>query len=197
MAGYGLGEFIGDCHGVSRQGGDPADCVLGILPLMERLLSGDRSFLRPEHLVSDSQGYRRNAIHLSADGSLSLFALVWLPGQWTPVHDHGSWGVVGVLQGRLEERSYMAVDGEIHADRGIRLRRGGVFVLPEGSVSSFVPNPDHIHMTGVPLTRGPAVTLHLYGRNMNSFHIYDVAQGTRRLVDVGHHQVNGDNLPLP
>jgi len=188
MSSDGLDEFIGGCHDVAGRCADAADCVLGILPLMEQLLAGKRAFLRPEHLVSNPDHYNRNAIHLSVDGSLSLFALVWLPGQWTPVHDHGSWGVVGVLQGRLEERSYMAVDGEIRSDRGIRLRRGGVFVLPEGSISSFVPNPDHIHMTGVPAARAPAVTLHLYGRNMHSFHTYDVEQGTRRLVDVPHHQ---------
>jgi hypothetical protein len=96
---------------------------------------------------------------------------------------------VGVLQGLLEERSFMAVDGEIRADDGIRLRRGGVFVLPEKSLSSFVPNPDHIHMTGVPDSRPRAVTLHLYGRNMHSFHVYDVERGTRCLIDVPHHEV--------
>jgi hypothetical protein len=43
-------------------------------------------------------------------------------------------------------------------------------------------------MTGVPRERAMAVTLHLYGRNMNSFHIYDVEKGTRSLVDVPHQQ---------
>jgi predicted metal-dependent enzyme (double-stranded beta helix superfamily) len=186
---YGLEDFIGDCRRVSGSCQEPADCVLAILPLMERLLDGDRSFVRPEHLLSDPGHYRRNAVYISPDGNLSLFVLVWLPGQWTPVHDHGSWGVVGVLQGLLEERSFMAVDGEITADDGIRLRRGGVFVLPEKSLSSFVPNPDHIHMTGVPDTRPMAVTLHLYGRNMHSFHVYDVERGTRCLIDVPHHEV--------
>jgi predicted metal-dependent enzyme (double-stranded beta helix superfamily) len=188
METYGLEQFIVDCHLIGTANTEPADCVLAILPLMERLVCGDRSFVRPEHLRSDPDHYNRNAIYISPDGNLSLFALVWLPGQWTPVHDHGSWGVVGVLQGQLEERSFMAVDGEIKADRGIRLRRGGVFVLPEKALSSFVPNPDHIHMTGVPPTRPMAVTLHLYGRNMNSFHVYDVGQGTRRLIDVPHQE---------
>ena len=72
------------------------------------------------------------------------------------------------------------------ADDGIRLARGGVILLGRGAVTSFVPNPDHIHMTGVPESREMAVSLHLYGRNMNSFHIYDVAQGTRRLINVPH-----------
>jgi hypothetical protein len=82
----------------------------------------------------------------------------------------------------------MSTSGEIEADEGIRLKRGGVFLLRENSISCFVPNPDHIHMTGVPDHRPMAVTLHLYGRNMNSFHIYDVAAGTRRLIDVPHHK---------
>lgn len=186
MRSYGLDHFIGDCSAVAAMNGDPADCVLAVAPLMERLLDSDRSFLRPEHVRSDPGHYARNAIYISPDQHLSLFALVWLPGQWTPVHDHGSWGVVGVLQGVLEERSLMAIDGAITADHGIRLKRGGVILLKEKSISSFVPNPDHIHLTGVPETRAMAVTLHLYGRNMNSFHIYDVEKGTRRLVDVPH-----------
>jgi 3-mercaptopropionate dioxygenase len=186
---YGLDEFIADCHSVAATNAEPADCVIAVAPLMERLLDGDRSFLRPAHFRSDRDHYARNAIYISADEQLSLFALVWLPGQWTPVHDHGSWGVVGVLQGLLEERSLMAVDGSITADHGIRLKRGGVLLLNERSISSFVPNPDHIHMTGVPQERAMAVTLHLYGRNMNSFHIYDVEKGTRSLVDVPHQKI--------
>jgi hypothetical protein len=42
-------------------------------------------------------------------------------------------------------------------------------------------------MTGVAAGRPACVSLHLYGRNMNSFHMYDVSAGTRRRVDVGHH----------
>lgn len=83
----------------------------------------------------------------------------------------------------------MSAHGDITTDEGIVLRRGGMVLLNPGSVSSFVPNPDHIHMTGVPQDRAPCISLHLYGRNMNSFHIYDVAAGTRRLIDMPHHAV--------
>ena len=153
---------------------------------MLRLLGGARDFLRSAHYRSDPAHYARNAIYLSPDKDLSLYALVWLPGQWTPVHDHGSWGVVGIVKGVLEERAYMSLDGEITRDQGIRLGRGGVVLLGPGSVSSFVPNPDHIHMTGAGAEREPVVSLHLYGRMMNSFHVYDVEHGTRKLVDVAH-----------
>ncbi len=158
-----LDGFIADAHGVIERQQDAADRVTAIAALMRRLLDTDRSFLQPDHFRSNPQQYERNAIHISPDGNLSLFALVWLPGQWTPVHDHGSWGVVGIVQGLLEERSFMAIDGEIRGDAGIRLRRGGVVLLNPGSVTSFVPNPDHIHMTGVAAERETCISLHLYG----------------------------------
>jgi hypothetical protein len=60
--------------------------------------------------------------------------------------------------------------------------------MTEGTVTTFVPNPDHIHMTGVPAERAQAVSLHLYGRTLSSFHVYDVAAGTRRLIDVPHYK---------
>lgn len=175
-------SFIADCAAIAERLADPADRVVAIAPLMERLLPEAGTFLTAAHRRPDPVRYARHPLHVASDGSLSLFAIVWQPGQWTPVHDHGSWGVVGIVEGVLEERSFMSVDGEIARDDGIRLRRGGTILLGPGSVTSFVPNPDHIHMTGVPETRRAALSLHLYGRNMNSFHIYNVAHGTRKLV---------------
>jgi 3-mercaptopropionate dioxygenase len=182
-----LADFVHECESVVAEKQGAADRVTTVAPLMQRLAVNADGFLSAEHMRSEPDHYARNAIHIAPSGNLSLFALVCPPGQWTPVHDHGTWGVVGIVRGVLEERSYMSASGDILADRDIRLRRGGVILLNPGSVSSFVPNPDHIHMTGVPEGRETCVSLHLYGRNMNSFHIYDVAAGTRRMVDVPHH----------
>jgi predicted metal-dependent enzyme (double-stranded beta helix superfamily) len=183
-----LAAFVARCEAVVADVEGAADRVTAIAPLMRDLAAESDSFLSAEHFRSDPGHYARNAIHIAPSGNLSLFALVWLPGQWTPVHDHGSWGVVGIVRGVLEERSYMSATGEITVDRDIRLKRGGVVLLNPGSVSSFVPNPDHIHMTGVSGEREGCISLHLYGRNMNSFHIYDVAAGTRRMIDVPHNE---------
>ena len=182
-----LQRFIASCEAVLAGKPKTADCVTQIAPLMRELAANAGNFLSAEHYRSDPQHYARNAIHVSPNDELSLFALVWLPGQWTPVHDHGCWGVVGVVRGMLEERSYMSATGEITADSGIRLKRGGVLLLGPGSVSSFVPNPDHIHRTGVAASGEACVSLHLYGRNLNSFHVYDVEAGTRRMIDVPQH----------
>jgi len=161
--------------------------VEAIAPVMHRFMREAEGLLKPEHFRADPDHYARNAVYIAPEQDLSLFALVWTPGQWTPIHDHGSWGVVGVLRGTLHERSYVRVDRET-GDAQIDLRPGGVFLLDPGTITSFVPNPDHIHRTGVPEHAEPVVSLHLYGRNMDSFHIYDLDSRSRRRVNVAHNE---------
>ena len=188
MSSYELEEFLSDTRAVIARAAEPADCVEAVAPLMFHLINGARDFLKPEHFRSEPDHYARNAIHVDDSGGLALYALVWLPGQWTPIHDHGTWGVVGVVEGVLEERNLIRVDANQDRDVGIDLRRGGPILLGEGTVTTFVPNPDHIHKTGVPEMRSKTVSLHLYGRAMNSFHVYDVAAGTRERIDVFHNE---------
>jgi predicted metal-dependent enzyme (double-stranded beta helix superfamily) len=186
MTSHALENFISQAAARSRERTEPADCVLVLAPLMLDLIEHAGAFLQPRHYRSDPGNYTRNLIYRASDETLSLYALVWLPGQWTPVHDHGSWGVVGVVEGVLEERSYVRLSPDRGADEGIELARGGIVLLGSGAVTSFVPNPDHIHVTGVPPERLRAVSLHLYGRMMSSFNIYDVGAGTRKRVDAAH-----------
>src|SRR6185436_245465 len=143
----------------------PADCVLALAPLMLELLASADTFLEPAHFRSDPAHYARNLIYALPDKSLSLYSLVWLPGQWTPIHDHGSWGVVGVLEGVLEERAYVRMSPDRDADHDIELVRGGVVLLGTGAVS-----------------------LHLYGRMMTSFNIYDPPARSRRRIELAHNE---------
>ncbi|HEY9102052.1 hypothetical protein [Chitinimonas sp.] len=188
MTSEALQRFIDQANSRSCQQPDPADCVLALAPLMLDLIDQASSFLEPQHYRSSPETYSRNLIYSAPDQSLSLYSIVWLPGQWTPVHDHGSWGVVGVVEGVLEERSYVRLSPDRGVDEDIELARGGTILLRHGAVTSFVPNPDHIHITGVPEDRPRAVSLHLYGRTMNDFNIYDVAAGTRRRIRVAHNE---------
>lgn len=188
MSDYGLEQFLSETRTAVARSAEPADCVETVAPLLHRLINGPRDFLKPEHFRSAPDHYARNAIDIDEAGGLSLYSLVWLPGQWTPIHDHGTWGVVGVVQGVLEERNMIRVDSDHSRDSGIDLRRGGTTLLGEGTVTTFVPNPDHIHKTGVPQDLSKTVSLHLYGRAMHSFHVYDVSAGTRERIEVFHNE---------
>ena len=178
-----LENFLSECRSCCKEFVSPADIVLEISPILQRLIE-DTSFLEPQHFKSSADHYARNPVYVCPTGTLSLFTMVWQPGQWTPVHDHGTWGVVGVLEGTLEERNFIRVDSRERDDSNINLQRGGNVLLTKSSITTFVPNPDHIHRTGVSRHRSQAVSLHLYGRDMNNYHVYDLELGRRRLIEL-------------
>jgi predicted metal-dependent enzyme (double-stranded beta helix superfamily) len=181
-----LESFVAACDSRFGDGRAAGACISEAAPKMLDLAKAGPGLLSADERRDNPEHYARNALHLGSDAGVSLFALVWRPGQWTPVHDHGTWGVVGVLEGVLEERGFMP-RGVLSDDEGeAKLDPGGTVMLAAGSVTTFVPNPDHIHMTGVPMDGEPVVSLHLYGRAMNSYHFYDLEMGTRHLIDVPH-----------
>ncbi len=192
MGRYALQQFIDDAKKAAGQDCAPHQCVASIAPRMMRLLAEGERFLEDHHIESDSKQAARNLIYASEDDSLSLYVLVWQPGQWTPVHDHSSWGVVGVLRGLLEERNYIRMNPLQEGDEHIDLRPGGIILMNPGTVTTFVPNPDHIHETGASADGQGAMTLHLYGRNMDSYNVYDLWRRTRTRVNV--HATNLDAI---
>jgi predicted metal-dependent enzyme (double-stranded beta helix superfamily) len=186
---YSLDQFVRESREVISCKLEPASSVEKIVPLMYKLLSGDKSFLKPEHFQSHPDHYARNAIFIDENKLMSLYALVWQPGQWTPIHDHGTWGVVGVHEGALQECGFLRADNQSGAELdNIDLVKGGVVLLPPNAVTSFVPSPDHIHISGNPSPDKRVVSLHLYGNAMAGFHIYDRKACTREWVEVSHNE---------
>ena len=181
-----LKAFVSACEELADAGADAGQNVAAAAPLMLELAACGSDLLTADQKREDRVTYARNAIHLGEADGISLFALVWRPGQWTPIHDHSTWGVVGVLEGVLEERNYIPVGDSIDDGEEIELLPGGTTLLAPGAVATFVPNPDHIHITGVPDDREKTVSLHLYGRLMDTYHCYDLENRCRTLVDVSH-----------
>ena len=59
----------------------------------------------------DPAGYQSHLLYAEPDGTFSVSAMVWLPGQQTMIHDHVAWCVTGVLQGREYEEIFALADG--------------------------------------------------------------------------------------
>jgi predicted metal-dependent enzyme (double-stranded beta helix superfamily) len=106
----------------------------------------------------DPDGYVCHLLHTEPDGSFSVSALVWRPGQVTPIHDHVAWCVFGVLQGAEYEELYVLRDG------GTVLEEVGSSENRLGEVSGFAP-PGDIHRVRNRGT-GIAISLHVYGADI-------------------------------
>ncbi len=116
---------------------------------------GDPRLLAPDQCVGDPDGYRQHLLHVAEDGAFSLVALVWLPGQTTPVHDHLSWCVVGVHTGEEYETRY-----RLDAD-GARLLVDGTALAGPGTVTGLLPPGDIHRVTNT--SSITAISLHVYG----------------------------------
>ena len=70
--------------------------------------AGTLEILTGAQRTGDPARYLSHLLHAEPDGSFSIVAMVWLPGQVTPVHDHVTWCVFGVLQGAEHEGTVRA-----------------------------------------------------------------------------------------
>ena len=64
--------------------------------------------LTAEQRLGSPDSYVGHTLHAEPDGSFSIIALVWRPGQITRIHDHVTWCVFGVIQGVEHEELFDA-----------------------------------------------------------------------------------------
>ena len=131
--------------------------------IAERLkgLLADDDWLAPEHQQPGTDSYRQHLLHVSSDRRLSVVALVWRPGQRTPIHDHVAWCVVGVYRGVEQETRYRLVQ------RGRREYLEPVETIESrpGHVEALVPPAEDIHMVEAG-GRGLTISIHVYGADI-------------------------------
>jgi predicted metal-dependent enzyme (double-stranded beta helix superfamily) len=97
--------------------------------------------------------YVGHTLYVEPDGSFSIVALVWRPGQRTRIHDHLTWCVLGVIQGVEHEELFDA-----------DLNLIGESENHVGDVGGFAPPGDihRVHNTGAQT----AISIHIYGTDV-------------------------------
>ena len=121
--------------------------------------------LTAEQRLGSPDDYRAYELHVEPDGSFSIVALVWRPGQVTRIHDHVTWCVLGVIQGVEHEELF---DAELNligeSDNHV------------GHVSGFAPPGDihRVHNT----SEKTAISIHVYGTDVTR-----VGSSARRYYD--------------
>lgn len=115
--------------------------------------------LSAEQRAGDPAGYRSHVLHTEPDGSFSIVGLVWRPGQVTPIHDHVTWCVFGILEG-VEYEELFTLD-----EKSGCLREAGNAANRTGDVSGFAP-PGDIHRVRN-AGEQTAISIHIYGTDVS------------------------------
>ena len=104
--------------------------------------------------------YCRHLLHNDPDGGYAVVAIVWTPGQMSPVHGHRTWCAFGVHRGWMTE-TYFAPADDTPLPTGC---------TPRGpaSTSAAAADPAAIHRLANLGTR-EAVSVHVYGVAFDRF----------------------------
>jgi predicted metal-dependent enzyme (double-stranded beta helix superfamily) len=128
--------------------------------LLSRLIAKD-DWLPEDYARPHPDRYQQYLLHCDSRERFSVVSFVWGPGQSTPIHDHGVWGLVGVLRGAEKlERFRRQPSGA--------LVRDGHDVLHEGAVDAFSPRIGDLHRVTNGLSDQPSISIHVYGANIGA-----------------------------
>ena len=103
---------------------------------------------------------------------------IYAAGQYTPIHDHNSWGVYGCVSGKVEVIRYRREDDETRQGYA-RLRETERRILLPADTSVVRPLNDGIHQAGNP-TSGTCVMFCVYGTPIRRLYVnqYDHTQNS-------------------
>jgi predicted metal-dependent enzyme (double-stranded beta helix superfamily) len=156
-----LAAFVDDVETLVSGEPDVQRIALGVQARLPTLLS-EPDFLPSESREPDPIRYRSHLLAVAPSRRFSVMSLVWLPGQTTPIHDHISWCVVGVMQGLECEQRYTLRQGS-EGDRWLVPLEETTLTV--GHTSILVPPEENLHQVrnaGDTL----AISLHVYGADL-------------------------------
>lgn len=167
---YPLEQFCRELESLVSQQEDTAIFLPEAQTLLRKLLA-NRNFAGDvlEKMVVDDAFLKgsigtidRNDIilHLSPKGSFSMRLFTWMPSVEYPIHDHGSWGMMGAYANDTGEIRYRRIDDASVEDQAT-LEETGKGIIAAGETGSVLPFA--IHRMGT-MSDQLSLTVHVYGR---------------------------------
>ena len=158
------------CLDAALAAGDTDEVTRAVKGELERLIQGGHVVLPDRLRTPRPDSYARRLLHRDPGGAYTAVVMTWAPGQQTALHDHaGIWCVEGVVDGEIEVSEF-----ELVADDGTlcEFELRGRVRASVGSAGCLIP-PFEYHVMGNALAERPAVTVHVYGGELEACHVFD------------------------
>jgi 3-mercaptopropionate dioxygenase len=168
--------FVDDIRKIVQEGGGEPVVTARVADRLQSLLL-ERNVLDPRYTRPKSDTYVLYPVWVESDGSFCIATAVWDVGQVTPVHDHGTWGVIGIYQGVEHEVRFKP---EVMSGK-VKVRQTEERNIPERQVIVCCTSDQDIHRVGCG-SGMPCVGIHIYGADIGTIqrHVYDPETGDVR-----------------
>ena len=181
---YGFQDFVGDLELITSSGEDQAGIIEKISRKIKILISTGEQFLTKEEREPNPDHYARHLVYIDRKRRFVIMCGVWQPGQGTPVHDHGTWGVMGIYKGELKVTNYLRLDDRTKPGHA-KLREAAGVWSGTGSVTYVLPPNEEIHKVEN-LSDAETLSLHVYGKDVIEFQMYDMEKDEVRPYSVDY-----------
>jgi len=153
--------------------------VVSTATLLKRPIS-----LGSDHLKTPAEGYGRNLLNQDPFLGFVVVAMVWPPKEGTPVHDHGTWGVVGVAEGGLSVTNYIRNDDGSQPGHA-SLTELGTISARAGDATHVLPPDEDIHKVWNS-TAKQSISIHTYGMTINRYNVFDIDKNSVEQIKLSY-----------
>lgn len=169
-------DFVSRIARAVGRGGGERVVTREVAASMQELLT-HRPFLDAALMQPRDDQYAMYPLFVASDASFSVASAVWGVGQETPIHDHGTWGVVGIYAGCEREARFEVLDASMTP----ALRCSDVVELQPGDVKVCCTTDRDVHAVSCG-SDVPCVAIHVYGADIGGQqrHTYDPWTGERK-----------------
>jgi predicted metal-dependent enzyme (double-stranded beta helix superfamily) len=175
-----LRDFIANFEALLDRGADESELLREGSSLLGELVSED-NWLPDRYAQPAGDRYSQYLLHLDNADRFSVVSFVWGPGQTTPIHNHTTWGLIGMLRGAEVEQHYVRrIDGTL-------AQEGEPHSLQIGEVDAVSPRIGDLHRVSNAYTDRISISIHVYGGNIGKIEraVYGL-DGTRKTFISGY-----------
>lgn len=179
-----LATYLGDVRTISRAPLSDTAKLRRVRAAAAELVSKP-IVLGPEHRHVPARGYGRNLLHRDEETGFVVIAMVWPPGSGGKPHDHGTWGVVAVLEGEVDVTNYEREDDGSRPEHA-ELRSLGTVHAKRGATATVLPPHEDFHSVRNVSGDRTSVTIHTYGREPKRFRVVDLEAHRVSQAELGY-----------
>ena len=172
-------QFARQVESIMAGASDRRAAVERVRPLLAELMRRD-DLLDDRYRVVTDEGRERYSYYKSADGSLTIGGPIFQPGRPTFVHNHNTWGVIGIYTGKQKTGRFIRTDDGSVPGKATLVKTSEEVLAP-GSIYYLLP-PDDIHQ--IEAVGEPSLSIHVLGVELSQQHrqFFDLESGTYRDV---------------
>lgn len=162
--GYSVKRLVEDLREIAGLGAPEPEMLEAVRAKVKQLMLMKHNWLRSSMTATESW-----LLHEEPDHSLAVFVFTAKPGEEAQPHSHGTWVVIGGLEGWQTQHRWKRVGSELVRDGSERIDAKTIVALGSEAIHSLHND-----------SGAPAVTLNVYGMHPDYTHGPWSARATTR-----------------